>query len=159
MGQSESKLHLKLMTDCKTEAEKTYKKVKLEIQNEQQMYKSHKPQELNSRRQTLQQSLACAACHLLRLQTDAHYDFVDRPIELLHHQSVGLQKCCMKPFSLLTHESSGGHITCGPWLYISGSHAHHPPFAFVAFFPKKKQTAVVPTCIVWTSLEITGLSV
>ena len=81
----ESKLHLKLMTDCKTEAEKTYKKFNLEIQNEQQMYKSHKPQELNSRRQTLQQSLACTACHLLRLQTDAHYDFVDRPIELRHH--------------------------------------------------------------------------
>lgn len=41
---------------------------------EQQMYKGQKPQESNSSRPTLQQSLTCAACHLLRLLTDAHHD-------------------------------------------------------------------------------------
>ena len=47
-------------------------------------------------------ALAYAACHLERLLTDARHNFVDRPIELLRHQSAGRPNRCMKPVSLFT---------------------------------------------------------
>ena len=46
-------------------------------------------------------ALAYAACHLERLLTDARHNFVDRPIELLRHQSAGRPNRCMKPVQSL----------------------------------------------------------
>ena len=45
--------------------------------------------------------MAYAACHLERLLTDVRHNFVDRPIELLRHQSAGCSNRCMKPVQSL----------------------------------------------------------
>ena len=45
--------------------------------------------------------MAYAACHLERLLAGARHNFIDRPIELLRHQSAGHSNRCMKPVQSL----------------------------------------------------------
>ena len=59
--------------------------------------------------------MAHAECHLERLLTDAHHNFVDRPIELLRHQSAGLSNPCMKPVQSLFSLVSNARATSGSW--------------------------------------------
>lgn len=121
--------------------------VELEIQNEQQMYESRKPQKLNCRRQTLQTLQQFDACCMLPVKV------TDRCILWLHKLTDRITpspKCwaleMLYETILSFHSSSDGHATCNSRVCISGSHEHEPPFAFVALlpmdFPRKVEVTV-----------------
>ena len=90
--------------------------------------------------------LAYDACHLERLLTDARHNFVDRPIELLRHQSAGRSNRCMKPvqslFSLVSQRPRYYRLAASP--LSSHAHSHACMFTCFAFFPtdfRGKETA------------------